>query len=157
MESIKPEIKPLNGFGDLLFGKEIKEVTEFLGEPDAIEEVNEEGFTGTTICFYEKIGLTAFFEGLASPKLAIIEVRDTSSTLFGKKVFGMSESEITTLMRSNGFHEEEKEKEEWGEERLSFHDALIDFYFENGELLLVNWGVMIEDGEIKNLNSFAKN
>jgi len=35
---------------------------------------------------------------------------------------------------------------------LSFEDGLIDFFFEDGELIAVNWGILVNDkGEIEDL------
>ena len=43
-------------------------------------------------------------------------------------------------MGANGFANPESEEEVWGETRLSFPEAVIDFYFEKGELNSVSWG-----------------
>ncbi len=150
------EIVPLQGLGQLDFGKNIDEVFEFLGKPDSVEQITDDE-PSTTICFYEERGFTAFFEGEAVPTLSMIEIVNPKASLFGVEVFRLKEEEICELMRANGFQEEEKEVEEWGDERLSFNDALVDFYFEEGDLTLVNWGVLIDDdGEVKNPDFFKK-
>ena len=42
--------------------------------------------------------------------------------------------------------------EEWGENRVTFEDGMIDFFFDNGRLMSVNWGVLVNDkGEIEEL------
>ena len=47
-------------------------------------------------------------------------------------------------MRENGFTELEEEDED-GEHRVSFEDALIDFFFEGNEMTAVSWGVLVDD------------
>jgi hypothetical protein len=68
---------------------------------------------------------------------------NTDSILFSKRVFDMSKDEITSLMQSQNFKELEEDTEEWGEERLSFYDAMVDFFFEKGKLVSISWGILI--------------
>ncbi len=159
MKKITPDIVPLKGFGELQFGVNLKDAFKFLGEPDEIEDVNDEDdVVKTTICIYDDFGLTLFFEGIDEQVLSIIEIQGMDAELFGKKVFGLEENEIATLMRSQGFHEEERETEEWGDERLSYMDALIDFYFEEGKLSIINWGVLVDEtGIVRGSNKYMNN
>jgi pyruvoyl-dependent arginine decarboxylase (PvlArgDC) len=53
----------------------------------------------------------------------------------------MSEEKIIELMKDNGYSEIYAEEQEWGEKLLSFEDALIDFYFEDKNLVTVNWSI----------------
>ncbi len=54
------------------------------------------------------------------------------------------------LMDDKGFEVAETEEDEDGERRISYDDALIDFFFHEGELIAVNWGVLVnEQGEIE--------
>ena len=59
----------------------------------------------------------------------------------------MKSQEIIDLMMANGFEEIDEDEEEWGEKRISFDEALIDFYFESDELVTVNWGVFFDEFE----------
>jgi len=50
----------------------------------------------------------------------------------------------------------DEDTEEWGEKRLSFDEALIDFYFENEEMVTVNWGVFFEEFDESDLEEGDK-
>jgi len=88
--------------------------------------------------------------GTVEPIVSHFDLDNKNATLFGEKVFDMNEDAITQLMNKHGYVEIEKEEEEWGELRLTFDDAMIDFYFIEGELAAVNWGVIINDDGLKN-------
>jgi len=91
-----------------------------------------------------------FFEGKNNHVLSCFETDNEETTLFGKKVFSMTEQEIIELMKEEGLTQIDTEEEEWGEKRVSFDEGLIDFYFQDGKLVTVNWGVFVnEDGEIE--------
>jgi hypothetical protein len=52
-------------------------------------------------------------------------------------------------LKENDFENYELETEVWGEKRLTFEDAMIDFYFDDKQLSVISWGVLInENGEI---------
>ena len=51
-------------------------------------------------------------------------------------------------MKDNGFKDMEEEEED-GELRVSFEDAMIDFFFEGDKMTAVSWGVLVdEQGDI---------
>ena len=76
------------------------------------------------------------------------ETENEAATLFGKQVFGLKKEEVCKLMRDNGFKEMEEENED-GELRLSFEDAMIDFFFDDDTMTAVSWGVLVdEQGDI---------
>ena len=55
---------------------------------------------------------------------------------------------IERVMKENGFKEVEEETED-GELRVSFEDAMIDFFFEGDKISAVSWGVLVdEQGDI---------
>lgn len=142
------EIKPKIGLGDLKFGEIPEKVTKLLGEPEQAEEINSDDDLKTTLLTY-KNGVTIFLEGLVEPVVSNFDIDNKKATLFGKNIFGMAEEEIVHLMSQNNFQKIEKEEEEWGETRLTFEDAMVDFYFEENELVAVSWGVIInEDGSV---------
>lgn len=141
---MKLEIKPKIGLGDLKFGEIPENVTKMFGEPELAEEINSDDDLKTTILSYDN-GVTIFLEGLVEPVVSNFDIDNKKATLFGKEIFGLSEAQIVELMGENSFSEIEKEEEEWGETRLTFDDALVDFYFEDDELVAVSWGVLIND------------
>lgn len=151
MSKLTLEIKPKQGLGELKFGEIPENVTKLIGEPGTVEEISTDDDLKTTILTFEN-GITVFLEGLVEPVVSNLDIDNHDSTLFGKKVFGMKEEAIIALMAANGYTVIEKEEEEWGETRLTFEDALLDFYFEEGKVAAVSWGVMVnEDGSIADI------
>ncbi len=152
MKQIKLEIGLLDGLDELKFGDSPETVKNLLGEPLEIEDIGDEGDEDldTILWSYDELGLTVFFEGKNNHVLSCFETDNEATTLFGKKLFELSETEIIALMKENGLTQMDVEEEEWGEKRISFDEALIDFYFQNNKLVTVNWGVFVnEDGEIE--------
>lgn len=144
MSKLTLEIKPKQGLGELRFGEIPENVAKLIGEPGNVEEITTDDDLKTTILTFEN-GITIFLEGLVEPVVSNFDIDNHDSTLFGEKVFEMNEKAIIELMASNGYTIIEKEEEEWGETRLTFEDALLDFYFEDGHVVAISWGVMIND------------
>lgn len=143
--SNKLEIRPLVGFGDLKFGADQAEVENYLGEPQEIEDLpGEADESDAEVWNYWDDGHTVFFEKDMDNKCTCIETDNDEAILFGKKVFDLNENQIIELMETNGFREIDSEDEEWGERRVSYSDAVMDFYFEDDKLISVSWGVMID-------------
>jgi len=153
MKKLTLEIKPKIGFGELEFGDTTEKLTSYLGEAEEIEnieEIEDDADFNTLILNYWSIGITVFFEGVEKSVISCFETDNPEAMLFGKKIFELNEKEVIELMNANGFTEIEDEIEEEGEKRLSFDQALIDFFFEDGILAAINWGVLINDqGDIE--------
>lgn len=153
MKKLTLEIKPKIGFGELEFGDTTEKLTSFLGEAEEIEnieEIEDDADFNTVILNYWSIGITVFFEGVEKSVISCFETDNPEATLFGKRIFELNEKEVIELMNANGFTEIEAEIEEEGEKRLSFDQALIDFFFEDDVLAAINWGVLINDqGDIE--------
>ena len=149
MKEMKLEIKPLEGFGALEFGASPEEVFEFLGQPDEDEVFEDEDEGSTTVYHFWDLEVSAFFENEDEPGLINIETDNQDATLFGKKIFTMKEAEVIKLMNDNGFSEIDTEiiesEDAENEKRVSFDDAMIDFFFEDEKLAAVSWGVFLED------------
>lgn len=152
MKTLKLEIGLLDGLDELKFGDSPETVKNLLGEPVEIEDIGEEvdEDLDTILWSYDELGLTVFFEGKNNHVLSCFETDNEATTLFGKKLFSLDENAIIELMKENGLTMMDAEEEEWGEKRVSFDEALIDFYFQKNKLVTVNWGVFVnEDGEIE--------
>ena len=150
MKTLTPEIKPKEGFGDLKFGELSQHIIDLLGEPEEVENIQDDDEFNTTILNYWDIGISAFFEGIGKSVLSCIETDMEDATLFGKKVFELSEQQVIDLMNEHGYEVAEAEDQPDGERRISYDDALIDFFFFEGQLVAVNWGVLVnEQGEIE--------
>ncbi|MFW5757663.1 MAG: hypothetical protein ACOCYO_03180 [Bacteroidota bacterium] len=139
------EIKPLIGFGDLKFGARQSEAENYMGEPEEIEDLpGEEGESDAEVWNYWEQGHTVFFEKDHDNRFTCVETDNDHTILFGQKVFDLNEKQIVELMNKKGFDDIDAEDEQWGERRVSFNDAVMDFYFENDKLITVSWGVMID-------------
>lgn len=116
----------------------------------SIESIEDDDEFNTTILNYWETGVSVFFEGIEKSVLSCFETDIPESTLFGQIVFDLNEKEITALMEKEGFEIAETEEDKSGERRISYDDALIDFFFHEGGLVAVNWGVLVNDqGEIE--------
>jgi hypothetical protein len=76
--------------------------------------------------------------------VACFETENEEATLYGEKVFKLNKKTIINLMKEHGFKELEEETED-EELRVSFEDAMIDFFFEDDTLVAVSWGVLVDD------------
>jgi hypothetical protein len=143
-------IKPLKGYGEIPFGMTLDEAVKLLNMPNFYEELSDMEETGNRSIFYEydSIATNIYFEGITKSVVACFETENKAATLYGKKVFDLTKEEAIQLMKAQGFKELEEEDED-GELRVSFEDALMDFFFEGDEMTAVSWGVLVdEQGEI---------
>jgi len=137
----KFDINLNEGLGDIKFGMSKEKVIEVFGTPEDEEIIDENDVFFTDIFHYLDDTINLFFEYQFSSVLSNIEVSHPDSSLFGQKVFELSEDEIIELMKNNDFIVMEKENEPWGEKRVTFDNGLVDFYFEKEKLVSISWGV----------------
>lgn len=143
------EIKPNIGFGDILFGSEMAPFIKKLGEPEEVENFDDDEELNTTLLHYWDSGFSVFFVGLSNQTLAGIEVDNENAILFGEKLIGKSENDIIDLMEKNG-HSEYETETEMGDKRLSFDIGMMDFFFRDEKLIYMNFGVLVdENGNIE--------
>ena len=143
-------IKPLKGYGEIPFGMTLDEAVKILGMPDFYEEMSDMEETGNRSIYYEyeELETNIYFEGVTKSVVACFETENVEATLYGEPVFDLTKEEIIDLMKEHGFKELEEENED-DEFRVSFEDALIDFFFEDEMLTAVSWGVLVdEQGDI---------
>ena len=143
-------IKPLKGYGEIPFGMTLDETVKILGMPEFYEELSDMEETGNRSIFYEyeELATNIYFEGITKSVVACFETENEEATLYGEKVFDLNKEAIIVLMEEHGFKELEDENED-DELRVSFEDALIDFFFEDDMLMAVSWGVLVdEQGDI---------
>lgn len=143
-------IEPLKGYGEIPFGMTLDEAVKTLGMPDFYEELSDMEETGNRSIFYEydELETNFYFEGVTKSVVACFETENTEATLYGKPVFDLTKEEIIDLMKKQGFKELEEETED-EELRVSFEDAMVDFFFDEDELTAVSWGVLVdEQGDI---------
>ena len=143
-------IEPLKGYGEIPFGMTLDEATKILGMPDFYEELSDMEETGNRSIYYEyeELETNIYFEGVTKSVVACFETENMEATLYGEPVFDLTKVEIIDLMKEHGFKELEEEKED-DEQRVSFEDAMIDFFFDEDGLAAVSWGVLVdEQGDI---------
>ncbi len=134
-----PEIIINQGLKELHFGIPIEDVVALLGQADEVEDLSIDNEESTTVLHYYENNLTLFFEEV-NPVLSCVEVSHPETLLFGEKIFHMTEKQLVALMTKNNYFKENIELEAWGEKRISFDDAIIDFYFEKGKLNSIVFG-----------------
>ena len=139
-------IEPMKGFGEIPFGMSLDDAVKKLGSPNYYEEVSDMEETGNRSIYYEydDIATNIYFEGITKSVAACFETENEDSVLYGTKVFELNRAEVIELMHENGFKELEEEDED-GEHRISFEDAMIDFFFDDNTLIAVSWGVLVDD------------
>ena len=143
-------IEPLKGYGEIPFGMTLDEATKILGMPDFYEELSDMEETGNRSIYYEyeELETNIYFEGVTKSVVACFETENMEATLYGEPIFDLTKEEIIDLMKKHGFKELEEEKED-DEQRVSFEDAMIDFFFDEDGLAAVSWGVLVdEQGDI---------
>ena len=143
-------IVPLKGYGEIPFGMSLDETVKLLNMPDFYEELNDMEETGNRSIYYEYDALQTniYFEGVTKSVVACFETENEAATLFGQKVFDLKKDDAVKLMKANGFKDLTEEEED-GELRVSFEDAMVDFFFEGDTMTAVSWGVLVdEQGEI---------
>lgn len=152
MRALTLDIVPKKGFGEILFGDTSEKVITFLGQPEDVDNIEDVDGFNTVVLFYYEPGITIFFEGKDKSVVACIETENPDSVMYGKTIFDMTEEDINALMTANGFEIAEIEMETTGERRVSYDDAMIDFFFLDGDLVFVNWGVLVnENGDIEEI------
>ena len=139
-------IEPLKGYGEIPFGMTLDEAVKMLGMPNFYEELNDMEETENRSIYYEYDDLQTniYFEGITKSVVACFETENENATLYGKKVFDLNQETVIEMMKAQGFKELEQETED-GELRISFEDALIDFFFHGEGMTAVSWGVLIDD------------
>ena len=127
------------GLGDIRFDMPIEEVVSILGHADDVENVVNAFEETTTIMHYNEGELNLFLEG-ENPTLQCIDISSDDCLLFDKSIFDLDEKAIVRLMVDNKYFEEDVDEESWGERRVTFNEANIDFFFDQGELTAVAFG-----------------
>jgi hypothetical protein len=131
------------GLDTIYFGCESGEVLQQLGKPEGTEEIDSvcDGSLETWVWSYPDLGFSFFFDLKTGSELELstIESDNVETVLFDKKLFELDKQGIINLMKSNGYEEPEDEEEAWGEHRISFEDAQVDFFFIEEELVSVCW------------------
>ncbi len=140
-----PQINLLKGFCTLNFGVSAVDAELVFGKPEEIQVLDDTILeTSCTVYHYWDSGFSLFFDNKNSMKFSSVEVDNEDTLLFGKKIFSLNEQQLIDLMKEHNYTLTDTEKQDWGEKRLSFDEAGLDCYFENGRMSSVNFGVIDE-------------
>ncbi len=149
MDPISLYVKPNSGLNELRFGAGMEEAEKMFGKPEQTEQLDTEGEYPTTVWHFWSNGFSLFFDHAAQQKFTCAEIDNKNALLWDSHIFEMTEEEIVTLFRTKGFFTIDHETHEWGEKRVSFDDAMIDFYFEKGKLTSINFSIPTTKSEDK--------
>jgi hypothetical protein len=142
----KLEILLKKGLNELTFGLGMDEVRKLLGNPDEKESLKEKE-DNSEVWYYDEDGLSVFFGEEEGWRCICLETDNENAVVLGKKISEIKVSQIEKLFLSKGYNDIETVNETWGEKCICINDAVIDFYFENEEIIAVNWGIDYdEDG-----------
>ena len=139
------EIELGTGIGNIRFGYSMDQVKDIMGEPEEIEESDEEDEFEHKAWNYWESGYSFFFDKEDDYRLSCIQTENPDVVLFGKKVFDLSPDKVLDLCKQNGLTDFETEKLDTGETRLTFEKEMIDLYLDDDQLLAINFGVFIDD------------
>lgn len=139
----KPEINLLKGFCTLPFGSSKDTAVGIFGEPEEVQNLTDDILNNNSMVYhYWNEGYSLFFDTNKDQSFCSVEIDNKDSLLFGLRIFSLKEKEIVDLMKKNGYDLSDSEVHKWGEKRISFDEAGLDCYFENGKLVSVNFGVL---------------
>jgi hypothetical protein len=136
------QIQQKKGMGEIQFGCTPEVVRGFFGEPEDVEELESaiDGNVESIVWNYPDAGLNFFFDAAnGEPSLSTIESDNLETVLFNARVFNITRDNVISVMTENGYSDLDEDDETWGEHRVTFEDAQIDFYFDDQELTLVSW------------------
>lgn len=139
-------IEPLKGYGDIKFGMSVEEIIRMFGEPSNHEELEplmEENENYCILYDYDDEDLSIYFEGVSSIVVVNISTKNEDATLFGERIYDMDRNQIVDLMKKNGYKFFEEEEQE-GDTCIIYDELMLDFYFKDGELIDVLWGVIVD-------------
>ena len=135
------EILPGKGWGQIKFGMRQNAVNQILGAPDEIENDKEDELA---YHHYDELTLSLTYDGTEDDRLSTIIIADGASTLFGEDLFTLSLDEIKTLLKAQGCKGLSVEGED-EDKVLEAEELEMIFWFENDELMEVQWGPFFAD------------
>jgi len=142
---INKDIRLGKGLGKIKFGLTMDEVEELIGEPEEVEESDEEDEFEHQAWNYWEEGYSLYFDKEDDYRLSCIETANREVQIFGERVFEMSREQILQLFADHDIATYEEEEAETGETRISFEKEMIDLYFDEDQLIAINFGVFIND------------
>ncbi|WP_242926282.1 hypothetical protein [Pontibacter vulgaris] len=142
---INKDIRLGKGLGKIKFGLTMEEVEKLLGEPEEIEESEEEDEFEHQAWNYWEEGYSLYFDKEDDYKLSCIETANREVQLWDERIFEMSRDQVKSLFTDHNITDVEEEEMETGEYRISYEKEMIDLYFDDEQLIAINFGVFIND------------
>ena len=142
------DIKPLQGLGNIEFGFTRNQVKAIVGEPSEVDtfqydEDNDEELTESW--HYDEKELSFSFEETEDWKLVNIAISAEEFRFEGKKVIGLSKSNLIKTLESLDIGTINEDNEN---AVVSIIASQINFWFDGGEVAEVQWNVdWDDDGE----------
>ncbi|MBB6609574.1 hypothetical protein H7F15_00855 [Pontibacter sp. Tf4] len=147
---INKDIRLGKGLGKIKFGLTRDEVEELIGEPEEVEESDEDDEFEHEAWNYWEDGYSLYFDKEDDYRLSCIETANREVQLWDERIFEMSQDQLKALFADHDITNPEVEEMEGGEIRISYEKEMIDLYFDEDQLIAVNFGVFIDDNlEVK--------
>ncbi|WP_068472374.1 hypothetical protein [Saccharicrinis aurantiacus] len=139
------------GIGEIRFGMSREEVKKILGEPDEVDQFasSEEADDNTEAYHYDELELSVSFDEIDDWKLGSIAISNEDVEFEGMKLIGVSDNELEAKLSTIDMGEAEREDvsspESPDHEVLSFPQASINFWIENGQLSEIQYGPLWDE------------
>ncbi len=145
MTNQQAEVHLGKGIGPLTFGMSMAAVKAAIGEPEEIEKSEPDDEFDHQAWNYLEQGFSLYFDQEDDNRLSCIETDREGLTLFGEPILEKSVADIRALMSRHGYTQAQEEAGDEGELQLSYEQEMIDFYFVDDQLLVINFGVFIDE------------
>ena len=139
------------GFDEIRFGMTRQEVKKILGEPDEVDQYtsSDEADDNTEAFHYDELELSVSFDELDEWRLGSIAVSSPDALLEGLKLVGDTDENMLEKLSAIELGEYEREDvsspESPDHEVISFYEASINFWFENGVVTEIQFGPLWDD------------
>lgn len=142
------EIKIGKGLNTVLFGISRDTFKKQMGEPteiDAYDAGEDDNEYLTEAWHYDNLEISASFDEEDDWRLTTLSTSADYATLNGKKLIGLTVEELKEVVAPLELEEPEVEELEDKQTLVSYLASCINFWFENGKLSEVQWGVQWKD------------
>lgn len=143
-------IKIGTGLGDIKFGISREELITLLGDPtetDQFSAVEEEDYV-TESWHYDEHEFSVSFDEEDNWRLTTIAISSNEALLNDQVLIGKDKASVIEILKTLSLGEMESEDlsaDMDNSELVSFVESSINFWFEDGLLSEIQWGVLWED------------
>lgn len=142
------EIKIGEGLGDINFGISKDELEKVIGAPNEKEIFSSNEDDDTEIWHYDTLEVSFSFNKENNWLLSTIASSSELTTFEGEKIIDLDVDSFTNLLKAKGYEDiinEDLSTEEEPNNHLVFlEEESINFWFEEGELSEIQWGIIEE-------------